>query len=536
MRKNIFILLLLFVGIVGTHADNTLAVNSAVVTQGQDSRFSIELINSDELTAMQFDLTLPEGITFKDIEKSNRLNVNHAVGKRTVEGTTRITLFAANNELITGESGTTIFTIVVTVDGSVALGDKAGKISNMEMAKKDETSFNPEAVDFTIKVKDANALIKLGSGKTMLGYSYDQPLDFTAVTNAKAWIATGYLQNGKVMLCRVNVVPANTGFIVTSDTPGSTIEVPVGDARAYYSSLLIPILEKQTISSTATIDGTDYTYMGIGTISGTGSQGFVKVSGTPTYGPNRCLLQVPTEYVSSAARSLNALEMVFDEAASVQKAPAGETATIQLGSGKTMLGYSYDQPLDFTTVTNAKAWIATGYLQNGKVMLCRVNVVPANTGFIVTSDTPGSKIVVPVSDARAYYASLLIPVLERQTISGTATVDGTDYTYMGIGTISGTSSQGFVKVSGSLSYGPNRCLLQVPTEYVSSQSGARSTEQFVMPITVDSELTEETTPVVDVLKQHEQQGDTRIYNLNGQRRSSPGKGLNIIDGRKVVIK
>ncbi len=154
MKKKIFTLLLLLVGVIGAYADNTLAVSSTVVTQGKDSRFSIELINSDELTAMQFDLTLPEGITVKEVEGSNRLHKTHSIGKSTVGESTRITLFSSENELITGESGTTIFTIVVTVDGSVALGEIAGKISNMELTKKDQTQFNPEAVDFTIQVTD----------------------------------------------------------------------------------------------------------------------------------------------------------------------------------------------------------------------------------------------------------------------------------------------------------------------------------------------------------------------------------------------
>jgi hypothetical protein len=34
----------------------------------------------------------------------------------------------------------------------------------------------------------------------------------------------------------------------------------------------------------------------------------------------------------------------------------------------------------------------------------------------------------------------------------------------------------------------------------------------------------------------ENEDDARIYNLSGQRLSAPQKGINIINGRKVVIK
>ena len=409
------------------------------------------------------------------------------------------------------------------------------------------------------------AEIELATGKTMTGYSYDKTLDFSSVTNAKAWIATGYLPGGKVMLCRVNIVPANTGFVVTSDTPGAKIEVPVSNKSAYYSNLLIPVLERQTISGTQTIDGVAYIYMGIGTLSGTDRQGFVKINGTPSYGPNRCLLQVPTEYVASAARAMGGLELEFDEsdesdetasrelsginASRVRSgfnAPAqsAETAEIQLGTGKTMLGYSYDKTLDFSSVTNGKAWIATGYLPGGKVMLCRINIVPANTGFVVSTETPGDKLEVPFSDLRAYYASLLIPVLDRQTIYGTQTIDGVDYTYMGIGTLSDTGKQGFVKINGSTSYGPNRCLLQVPTEYVSSS--ARSIDElFLQSITVDAELSDDATRLMDNEQRIMNNDDGAIYDLQGRRvqrssfnaqRSTLKPGLYIKGEKKILVK
>jgi hypothetical protein len=163
------------------------------------------------------------------------------------------------------------------------------------------------------------AEIKLGAGKTMMGYSYDKTLDFSNVTNGKAWIAAGFVENSKVMLCRVNIVPANTGFIVTTDTPGDKVIAPVSNDRAYYANLLVPILEQQTIYPRQIINGVEYTFMGIGTIAATGKTGFVKVANERSYGPNKCLLRVPTQYLVSQARGLDELEMVFDETSSVNE-------------------------------------------------------------------------------------------------------------------------------------------------------------------------------------------------------------------------
>jgi hypothetical protein len=122
------------------------------------------------------------------------------------------------------------------------------------------------------------------------------------------------------MLCRVEIVPANTGFVVTSDTPGDKIIAPVSSEIAYYANLLIPILEEKTIYPTQIIDGVDYTFMGIGTIAATGKTGFVKVPREQTYGPNKSLLKVPTEYLVNEARGLDELEIVFDETSSINEA------------------------------------------------------------------------------------------------------------------------------------------------------------------------------------------------------------------------
>ena len=92
--------------------------------------------------------------------------------------------------------------------------------------------------------------------------------------------------------------------------------------------------------------------------------------------------------------------------------PTPTQAEIQLGAGKTMAGYSFSETLDFTNVTNGKAWIASGFVDGGKVMLSRVSVVPAKTGFLVTTEIPGDKIVAPVSDRRAIYGTLLVPILD----------------------------------------------------------------------------------------------------------------------------
>ncbi len=229
------------------------------------------------------------------------------------------------------------------------------------------------------------------------------------------------------------------------------------------------------------------------------------------------------EIVSIKAGDIPEEEGADDPQDDPEDAPVITQAEIQLGATKMMAGYSFGETLDFSGVTNGKAWIAAGFVGGSKVMLMRVNVVPANTGIIVTSDTPGAKITVPVSSERAYYTNMLVPILEKQTIYPTQNIDGVQYTFMGVGTISGTSQTGFVKIGASQSYGPNKSLLRVPTEYLST--AARSLDELEV-------VFDETAAIRNMQGATEQ--SAAIYNLQGQRMSKPMKGLYIKNGKKYV--
>jgi len=110
---------------------------------------------------------------------------------------------------------------------------------------------------------------------------------------------------------------------------------------------------------------------------------------------------------------------------------------------------------------------------------------------------------------------------------------------MGIGTIAATGKTGFVKVANERSYGPNKCLLKVPTEYLVSEARRLNELEMVFDETSSMHNAQFTARPKDACYQRDarmhNEAPAQIYNLNGQRMSKPGKGLNIINGRKVFI-
>lgn len=153
MKKKIFTLLALFAGVLSASADNTLAVNDAMLTQGKTGTFNIEMVNSDEITACQFKLVLPDGLTLTKIAKTSRAAESHSVGSATTGQTTQVTFNSSANELVSGNSGA-LFIVTVEVDGSVALGNVSAQLTDLELTKKDETKFNPANVNFNIEISD----------------------------------------------------------------------------------------------------------------------------------------------------------------------------------------------------------------------------------------------------------------------------------------------------------------------------------------------------------------------------------------------
>ena len=179
--------------------------------------------------------------------------------------------------------------------------------------------------------------------------------------------------------------------------------------------------------------------------------------------------------------------------------------------------FSCTKALDFSGVEGLKAYIASG-IQNGKVLLTRVESVPANTGLFLVG-TEGQEYKVPYATSVAFYGNLLKPVTTAQVVPAT---DGsyTNYLY---GEVDGV--KGFYKSSGSGTVAAGKAYLQLPSAAV---SGARVIMQF------DDDATgiQSTVTVTN----------GAVYDLNGLKVADEfnpkrlPKGVYIVNGQKVVVK
>ena len=143
--------------------DDKIVVAGVSATKGQQAAFSIDLENkTTDLTAYQFDLTLPDGISLSVNDKgkfvvtktsryeddSQTLNITKLEGS---SNTYRFVCFSMSNEKITGTSGA-ILNAALTIGASVNDGSYEAAITNIVVTKVNGTQLKLKDAKFNIVV------------------------------------------------------------------------------------------------------------------------------------------------------------------------------------------------------------------------------------------------------------------------------------------------------------------------------------------------------------------------------------------------
>ena len=185
-----------------------------------------------------------------------------------------------------------------------------------------------------------------------------------------------------------------------------------------------------------------------------------------------------------------------------------------------------DKDLDFSELTDVKAYIASGFSPSaGKVLLTRTTYIPANTGFMVKGSAGTYEI--PVSETDYTYANLLVGTLVETT------VETTDGSYTNYVLRKGSDGVAGFYVAGNKTVPANKAYLQIPTSAVTTDDNSEAKAS----LSLSFDDADDTTGITQTREQSDRtSGKTVIYNLNGQRKQSLTKGLNIVNGKKIFVK
>ncbi len=173
------------------------------------------------------------------------------------------------------------------------------------------------------------------------------------------------------------------------------------------------------------------------------------------------------------------------------------------------LTLSANSVLDFSSVTDVDAYIATNIVDNKVIMKKVTGVVPANTGLVLIQKNDKAVISIPTFGE------------VTEDVTGNLLVATTTQTEVPVGAYVLAGSQetlGWYSVVDNIPTLPaGKCYLKAP------QAGVKS---FVMS------FDEETTGIAEAEVQRE---DAVYHNLQGMRVSKPTTGIYITRGKKVII-
>lgn len=143
----------------GNPTDNMLTLNSISGNKGTQVVLPVGLKNDKQITGLQFDLYLPEGMTVATnargkmlIEATDRMDGNFSISSNTIGNFVRVTGYSPDGDAFTGNEGD-ILNITLNIGEDVADGDYTVRIKDIVLSDVTNTEYHPADIGATVTVK-----------------------------------------------------------------------------------------------------------------------------------------------------------------------------------------------------------------------------------------------------------------------------------------------------------------------------------------------------------------------------------------------
>jgi hypothetical protein len=226
-----------------------------------------------------------------------------------------------------------------------------------------------------------------------------------------------------------------------------------------------------------------------------------------------------TLYVPAGSKEAYEEASVWNEFMEI--VPIATVTISKYGSGT----YCSPYALDFTNVSGMKAYVAAGYnTTTNTVYMLSVKTAQPGEGLFIKG-APGDYTVPEIETSTDNYLNLLVGTTKDVTVN-TLSDDGkyTNYVY---GLNKDTDAPAFYKYSDGSKCKAYKAYLQIPTSWLPTMSEAK---------TVNMVFDDEEPTSIEEFRTEKDDDDVKIYDMQGRRVTKPGKGLYIVNGKKVVFK
>ncbi|MBP5569647.1 MAG: leucine-rich repeat protein [Prevotella sp.] len=169
--------------------DNVLAMDNLTGYMGKTVTLPILMNNEQQITGLQFDLVLPEGVIVtkkangkNDITVTERMEEDYSLSSNTMdEGSVRVTGLSGESIPFTGNSGA-IVNVVLQVDESVAEGDYQVQVKNIVLSDVNGVAHKPATASCMLTVKsyvpgdvDDSGDININDAVCIVNYILNKP-------------------------------------------------------------------------------------------------------------------------------------------------------------------------------------------------------------------------------------------------------------------------------------------------------------------------------------------------------------------------
>lgn len=189
MKKYLLTLLSFFTIQTIVFATNTVEVKPLSISKGGTAKLEIQLENSDEIKAFQFNLVLPDGITVTNVEKSERLPDGIVLDYNglSTPNTYRIIGYQLGNTAFSGTSGCFVYVTLAASDALTVGSNLTGHISEISLTVIPTAEYEAEGSSFEITiVEPADPWVTLDENSTTLPEASDGETEIKVKRTLKA--------------------------------------------------------------------------------------------------------------------------------------------------------------------------------------------------------------------------------------------------------------------------------------------------------------------------------------------------------------
>lgn len=340
--------------LVGTKAQNTVSVVGGEIQPGEGSSFPLELYNESMMTACQFDVVLPSGLSL-DLEKSRKTerwsSTHQLISNDFGNGRVRIMLLSSNNKPFIGNAGA-IWNLWINAGNGVS-GNQNVRLENIIFSDTKARTYRFSPISFSIEVPSPSISLNEDDNDIVV---YENANKNVNVNVARTMIADG----GWYTLC----LPFDIDDISTTPLKGAEVrqyKSMAGSVMNFEATTSLKAMHAYLVKPTSDIVNPQFKNVtidpdGDGIVDGADGYEFVGIytkRNLVTDGTNLFLsvenkFYVPTEY----DRTIKALRGFFI-------APSA-------GSGAKMQICIDDETTNIHTLTNGKILTGKVYNLNGQ--------------------------------------------------------------------------------------------------------------------------------------------------------------------------